>query len=262
MLPYGASRDVSTDHENQLDGNRRTLVSLLPASTRLPIILNAFHAVFDLISSVIITSGIVLVFKNISNFSNWIEEMIPINLERVWKNNFLEKIFRMFNYIYSSWKKKMNFIFYHIESKWNLDGNFSILNCRFKGIRPRILIFISFDPLRSSCFSQTNHSLALSRERKFTYITGSRYPTVLVSGTENDNLFVFAVSRLHILNDCHQDTPSMFILSSLSRYTVSVPLSFIINLFWQFLKRLEFARCARNLHSQFRSIMYFQKSFF
>ena len=133
MLPYGASRDVSTDHENQLDENRRTLVSLLPASTRLTIILNAFHAVFDLISSVIITSGIVLVFKNISNFSNWIEEMIPINLERVWKNNFLEKIFRMFNYIYSSWKKKMNFIFYHIESKWNLDGNFSILNCRFKG---------------------------------------------------------------------------------------------------------------------------------
>lgn len=70
MLPYGASRDVSTDHENQLDGNRRTLVSLLPASTRLTIIL-AFHVVFDLISSIIITSGIMLEFKNISNFSNW-----------------------------------------------------------------------------------------------------------------------------------------------------------------------------------------------
>lgn len=35
MLPYGASRDVSTDHENQLDENRRTLVSVLPGSTRL-----------------------------------------------------------------------------------------------------------------------------------------------------------------------------------------------------------------------------------
>lgn len=128
----------------------------------------------------------------------------------------------------------MNFIFTRIEVKFRWKWNFST-NRQFKGcvkcihkVRPRILIFISFDSLWSSCFSQTNDSLALSRERKFAYIAGS-YPTVLVSGTENDNLFV-PFSRLHILNDCHQDTPSIFTIFSLSLH----------HSFKQFLKRLDF----------------------
>lgn len=177
--------------------------------------------------------------------------MIAISLEIVWENNLKfifarikdlffkfwsfyvwEKIFRIFNYIpgfqeIENLENKFYLFLYYIEVKFGWKWNFST-NCQFKGcvncirkVRPRILIFISFDPLWSSCFSQTNDSLALSRERKFTYITGSRYPTVLVSGTENDNLFV-AVSRLHILTDCHQDTPFMFTIFSLSLYHSSL----------------------------------------
>lgn len=194
------------------------------------------------------TSLYLCVKKIFRIFSCSTNRLIPINLEIVWKNSLkfiLGRIdFLLFTYgkkyfecsIIYSWipvenlKNEFYLLPHWIKVKFRWKWNFSTLNCQFKGyvncihkVRPRILIFISFDPLWSSCFSQTNDSLALSREWKFTYIAGSRYPTVLVSGTENDNLFV-AVSRLHILTDCHQDTPSMFTIFSLS-------LHLIINLF-------------------------------
>lgn len=152
----------------------------------------------------------------------------------------------------------MNFIFYHIESKWNLDGNFSILNCRFKAYVNCIHKVsdlgswfsspsIPFGPLVSRrqttpSHSPENESSPISPEVATPLSSWVGLRTTIFSSLQSRGFISWMiVTKIH--------RPCLYYLLSLSLVTplVSLSLFFIINLFWQFLKRLEFARCARNL---------------
>lgn len=153
----------------------------------------------------------------------------------------------------------MNFIFYHIESKWNLDGNFSILNCRFKAYVNCIHKVsdlgswfsspsIPFGPLVSRrqttpSHSPENESSPISPEVATPLSSWVGLRTTIFSSLQSRGFISWMiVTKIH--------RPCLYYLLSLvtlSLFHLLYPLSFIINLFWQFLKRLEFARCARNL---------------